>query len=73
VSKASTCAPIRPRKTWTTSTTQQAGANLPSAAHSGEDVGVFADGPGAYLVHGVVEESYIFQVMRHAYGFDAGK
>lgn len=50
---------------------QQAVANLPSAAHAGEDVGVFADGPGAYLVHGVVEESYIFQVMRHALGFDA--
>ena len=49
---------------------QAALANLPSSAHSGEDVGVFADGPGAYLVHGVVEESYIFQVMRHAYGFD---
>ncbi|WP_421737516.1 alkaline phosphatase [Caulobacter sp.] len=52
---------------------QQALANLPSAAHSGEDVGVFADGPGAWLVHGVVEESYIFQVMRHAFGFDADK
>jgi alkaline phosphatase len=50
---------------------QQALANLPSSAHSGEDVGVFADGPGAYLVHGVVEESYLYQVMRHAYGFDA--
>ncbi|MBO9707532.1 MAG: alkaline phosphatase [Caulobacter sp.] len=50
---------------------QQALANLPSSAHSGEDVGVFADGPGAYLVRGVVEESYIYQVMRHAYGFDA--
>jgi len=51
---------------------QQALANLPSAAHSGEDVGVFADGPGAYLVRGVVEESYIFQIMRHAFGFEAG-
>jgi alkaline phosphatase len=50
---------------------QEALANLPSSAHSGEDVGVFADGPGAYLVHGVVEESYLFQIMRHAYGFDA--
>jgi alkaline phosphatase len=51
--------------------TQQAGAvNLPSAAHAGEDVGIFADGPQAYLLHGVVEESYIFQVMRHAFGFD---
>jgi len=52
---------------------QQALANLPSAAHSGEDVGIYADGPGAYLVRGVVEESYIFQVMRHAFGFDAAK
>ena len=50
---------------------QNATAFLGSSAHSGEDVGVFADGPGAYLVHGVVEESYLFQVMRHAYGFDA--
>lgn len=52
---------------------QQALAHLPSAAHSGEDVGVYAGGPGAYLVRGVVEESYIFQVMRHAFGFDAKK
>ncbi|MDB5456932.1 MAG: Alkaline phosphatase [Caulobacter sp.] len=52
---------------------QAALANLPSAAHSGEDVGVFADGPQAYLVRGVVEESYLYQVMRHAFGFDAGK
>ena len=50
---------------------QDANVNLPSSAHAGEDVGVFADGPQAYLLRGVVEESYIFQVMRHAYGFDA--
>lgn len=49
---------------------QEALANLPSSAHSGEDVGVFSDGPGSYLVHGVVEESFLYQVMRHAYGFD---
>ncbi len=49
---------------------QQAAVNLPSAAHAGEDVGIFADGPQAYLLRGVVEESYIFQVMRHAFGFD---
>ncbi|WP_346764932.1 alkaline phosphatase [Caulobacter sp. 602-2] len=52
---------------------QQAVAHLPSAAHAGEDVGVYADGPGAYLVRGVVEESYLFQVMNHAFGFEAGK
>lgn len=50
---------------------QQAVVNLGSAAHAGEDVGVFADGPQAFLLRGVVEESYIFQVMRHAFGFDA--
>ena len=52
---------------------QQALAHLPSAAHAGEDVGVYADGPGAYLVRGVVEESYLFQVMRHAFGFDTAR
>lgn len=50
---------------------QEAAVNLASAAHAGEDVGVFADGPQAFLLRGVVEESYIFQVMRHAFGFDA--
>lgn len=50
---------------------QQATINLGSAAHAGEDVGVFADGPQAFLLRGVVEESYIFQVMRHAFGFDS--
>lgn len=50
---------------------QQAVVNLASAAHAGEDVGVFADGPQAFLLRGVVEENYIFQVMRHAFGFDA--
>ncbi|WP_297511902.1 alkaline phosphatase [uncultured Caulobacter sp.] len=49
---------------------QDSVVNLPSSAHAGEDVGVFADGPQAYLLRGVVEESYIFQVMRHAFGFD---
>lgn len=45
---------------------QTATVALPSSAHSGEDVAIFADGPQAYLFQGVVEESYIFQVMRRA-------
>lgn len=49
--------------------TQQATVPMPSAAHSGEDVAIFAGGPQAHLFHGVVEESYIFQVMRHALGY----
>ena len=47
---------------------QQATVPVPYAAHSGEDVAIFAGGPQAHLFHGVVEESYIFQVMRHALG-----
>jgi alkaline phosphatase len=37
--------------------------------HAGEDVAVFAGGPKAYLIHGAQEESYIYQVMKDAFGF----
>ena len=37
--------------------------------HAAEDVQIFADGPNAYLFHGVQEQSYIFHVMRDAFGF----
>ena len=29
-------------------------------------IGIFAEGPGAYLFHGVVEQQYIFHVLDHA-------
>ena len=29
-------------------------------------IGIYANGPGAYLFHGVVEQQYIFHVMDHA-------
>ncbi|KAL9968703.1 hypothetical protein ACROYT_G020821 [Oculina patagonica] len=45
---------------------QQATVLLDSESHGSEDVGVFADGPGAYLFHGVVEQQYVFHVMDHA-------
>lgn len=47
---------------------QLATVHLPSAAHSGEDVPIYAGGPWAHLLEGVVEESYVFHVMRHALG-----
>ena len=47
---------------------QQSTVPMVNAVHSGEDVAIFAGGPQAHLFHGVVEESYIFQVMRHALG-----
>ncbi|HEX8232573.1 MAG TPA: alkaline phosphatase [Caulobacteraceae bacterium] len=49
---------------------QSALVPMSSAAHGGEDVPVYAGGPQAHLIHGVVEESYIFQVMSHALGLD---
>lgn len=38
----------------------------PSETHGGEDVAIFARGPGAYLFHGVHEQSYIYHVMKYA-------
>ncbi|KAK3747763.1 hypothetical protein QZH41_008787 [Actinostola sp. cb2023] len=45
---------------------QQALVKKSSESHGGEDVGIYATGPGAYLFHGVVEQNYIFHVMDHA-------
>jgi alkaline phosphatase len=47
---------------------QPALAPMESAEHSGEDVAIYADGPGARAVRGVVEQPYVFQVMRRALG-----
>ena len=41
---------------------------LASAEHGGEDVAIYAGGPGADLVRGVVEQPYVFQVVRAALG-----
>ena len=45
---------------------QQAVVPHKSETHGGEDVAIYADGPGAYLLQGVVEQNYIFHVMHHA-------
>ncbi|CAH3032764.1 unnamed protein product [Porites lobata] len=45
---------------------QQATVMRYKETHGTEDVGIYADGPGAYLFHGVVEQQYIFHVMDHA-------
>jgi len=39
---------------------------LSSAAHSGEDVGIYARGPQAHLVRGVIEQNVIFHIMDYA-------
>tara|TARA_R110001583_G_scaffold62241_4_gene183308 strand:+ start:3324 stop:5018 length:1695 start_codon:yes stop_codon:yes gene_type:complete len=38
---------------------------LESETHSGEDVGIFATGPGAHLVSGVHEQNVIFHIMNY--------
>ena len=48
---------------------QEALVPLHAETHGGEDVAIYATGPGAYLVHGVQEQSYIYQVMKEAFGF----
>ncbi|WP_413231495.1 alkaline phosphatase [Microbulbifer aggregans] len=40
----------------------------PSETHGGEDVGIWARGPGAHLLSGTNEQSFIFHVMTHAGG-----
>lgn len=42
---------------------------LGGETHAGEDVAIFAGGPKAYLMQGVQEQSYIYQVMKDAFGF----
>ena len=37
-----------------------------SETHAGEDVGIYASGPGAHLVVGTNEQSVIFHIMDHA-------
>jgi alkaline phosphatase len=45
---------------------QEATVPLADETHGGEDVAVFADGAGAYLVRGSMEENWIFFVMKEA-------
>jgi alkaline phosphatase len=41
---------------------------LNSETHAGEDVAIFASGPKAYLVRGVMEQHWIYHVMKEALG-----
>ena len=45
---------------------QEALVPLGSETHSGEDVGIYASGPGASLVTGTNEQSVIFHIMEYA-------
>jgi alkaline phosphatase len=43
-----------------------------SETHGGDDVAIFASGPGSELISGVMEQNEIFQVMGRASGLVAG-
>ena len=45
---------------------QEAIYPLLSETHGGEDVAIYADGAGAQLIHGVMEQNWIFHVMMEA-------
>ncbi len=48
---------------------QEATVPLNSESHAGEDVAIFASGPFAHYVHGVMEQNWIYHVMRAAFDF----
>lgn len=47
---------------------QQAAVRRASETHGGEDVALFAKGPGAAHVHGVIDQAEIFGIMKGAVG-----
>jgi alkaline phosphatase len=49
---------------------QQALVPLGAETHGGEDVALFATGPGAERVRGVIEQNVIYQIIRKALGWD---
>jgi alkaline phosphatase len=50
---------------------QESAIPLSSETHGGEDVPIYAGGPGAALFHGVQEQSYVYHAIRAALGWDA--
>jgi alkaline phosphatase len=49
---------------------QEAAVPMGSETHAGEDVAIYAVGPGANLVRGTVKNTHIFHVMKLALGLD---
>lgn len=45
---------------------QQATVPLESETHGGTDIAAYATGPRSFLVRGVIEQNYLFQVMNYA-------
>lgn len=49
---------------------QQTAVKRDSETHAGEDVALFATGPGASKVHGVIDQAEIFDIMTNAAGLE---
>jgi alkaline phosphatase len=49
---------------------QQALVPLGSETHGGEDVALYAQGPGAERARGVIEQNLIYDIIRKAYGWE---
>ncbi len=52
---------------------QEATVPLPTETHGGEDVPIYAGGPGAELFHGVREQNYIYHAIVEALGWNSAK
>ena len=48
---------------------QEAAIPTGSETHAGEDVAIYAVGPRSHLVHGSMEQHWIYHVMKEAFGF----
>jgi len=48
---------------------QQSIYSLDAETHGGDDVAIYAQGPKSFLLNGVVEQNYIFHVMKYAADF----
>lgn len=57
-----------PTGPWHQAYVQEAAVPLGSETHSGEDVAIYAAGPGADMVRGTVKNTHIFHVMKEALG-----
>lgn len=49
---------------------QQSAIRRASETHGGEDVALFAKGPGAHQVHGIIDQAEIYGIMRDAVGIE---
>ncbi len=49
---------------------QESAVPIAYETHSGEDVPIYANGPGAELFHGVQEQSFVYHAMVEALGWN---